>query len=62
MGELLSFSILESANWKMKVFGLLKCYRKETFGQCDLDFPPPEGDNNDYQLKDGEVDSLFKVV
>lgn len=42
--------------------GFLKCYRKETFGQCDLDFPPPEGDNNDYQLKDGEVDSLFKVV
>ena len=47
---------------KWKFFGLLKCYRKETFGQCDLDFPPPEGDNNDYQLKDGEVDSLFKVV
>lgn len=62
MGELLSFSILESANWKMKVFWAFKVLSKGTFGQCDLDFPPPEGDNNDYQLKDGEVDSLFKVV
>ena len=53
MGELLSFSILESANWKMKVFWAFKVLSKGNVWAMD---------NNDYQLKDGEVDSLFKVV
>ena len=62
MGELLSFSILESANWKMKVFWAFKVLSKGNVWAMRLRLPPPEGDNNDYQLKDGEVDSLFKVV